>query len=145
MQPGRRHMRVNLRRAEAAVAEQFLDAADVRAGIEQVGGERMPQRVRAGPPVEAGLSKILSQHSGHASSGQPFAESIEKQGGRWLAAGGLDGGSFGQPGTNGVGRRSAEQCEPLFFPLPRTVRMPPSKSMSSIFMPTNSPTRRPAE
>src|SRR5436305_1615352 len=39
LQAVRRHVRINLRRAQAAVAQQLLDAADVRAVIQQVRGE----------------------------------------------------------------------------------------------------------
>src|SRR5436309_2989160 len=53
VQAGGRHVRVDLRRAEAAVAEQFLDTADVGPGVEQVGGKAMAKRVRAGPRVQA--------------------------------------------------------------------------------------------
>ncbi len=38
----RRHMRVNLGRGETAMAEQLLDAAQVRAVIEQMRGETVP-------------------------------------------------------------------------------------------------------
>ena len=47
------HLRVDHRRADIAVAEQFLDAADVRAGFQQMRGERMPPAcgsLRAGDP-----------------------------------------------------------------------------------------------
>ena len=39
-------MRVNLRRADVRVAEQFLDHAQVRAVLEQMRGEAVPQHVR---------------------------------------------------------------------------------------------------
>ena len=51
-------MRVDLRRADVAVAQEFLDDAQVRPAADQVSGEAMPQRVRrdvlqqpARPPV----------------------------------------------------------------------------------------------
>ena len=40
-------VRVALRRAEARVAEQLLDRAQVRAALQQMRRERVPQRVRA--------------------------------------------------------------------------------------------------
>ena len=41
------HLRVALRRAEARVPEQLLNAAQIAAALEQVRGKRVPQRVRA--------------------------------------------------------------------------------------------------
>ena len=38
-------MRVNHRRLDALVAQQFLDFADVRAADQQVRGEAVPQRI----------------------------------------------------------------------------------------------------
>ena len=40
-------VRVNLRRADVRVPEQFLDHAQVRAALEQVRGEAVPQHVRS--------------------------------------------------------------------------------------------------
>src|ERR1700722_2133468 len=40
------HFRVDLRRCQRGMAEQFLDRADVAAACQQVRGERMSQRVR---------------------------------------------------------------------------------------------------
>ena len=40
-------MRVNRRGADIAVAEQLLHRPDVVSGREQMGGERMPERVAA--------------------------------------------------------------------------------------------------
>lgn len=42
-----RHMRVNLRRGETRVTEQRLNAAQVRAAIEQVSSEAVSKLVRA--------------------------------------------------------------------------------------------------
>ena len=39
-------VRINLRRDEALVAEEFLNAADVRAGVEKVRGETVANGVR---------------------------------------------------------------------------------------------------
>ena len=44
-----RHLRVDLRRRQAGVAEQLLDRAEVDALVEQVGRERVAQAVRRGP------------------------------------------------------------------------------------------------
>ena len=40
------HVRVNLRRGKTGVSEQGLDAAEVRAVIEQMGGETVPKFMR---------------------------------------------------------------------------------------------------
>jgi len=45
-QPLDGHQRVHLRRRHRGVAEQFLDDAHIGATVEQVGRERVPQRVR---------------------------------------------------------------------------------------------------
>ena len=49
-----RDVRVDLRRREALVAEQLLDDPQVRAAVEQMGRERVPQRVRRDAVREAG-------------------------------------------------------------------------------------------
>jgi hypothetical protein len=41
-----RHQSVDLRGGDGGMTKQFLHNADVRAAVEQVGGERMPQGVR---------------------------------------------------------------------------------------------------
>src|SRR5688572_32501468 len=64
---GRADVRVDLRRAEALVAEQFLNAADVGAAIEQVGGETVPQGVRSGPLIEARSLEVLFRSEEHTS------------------------------------------------------------------------------
>jgi len=44
-QPLRRHVRVNLGRHQVRVAEEFLHAAQVRAGVEQVRGVAVTQPI----------------------------------------------------------------------------------------------------
>src|SRR5439155_997753 len=46
----RAHVGVALRRRQPAVAQELLDRPQVRARVEQVGRERVAQRVRADPP-----------------------------------------------------------------------------------------------
>jgi len=65
--------------AKTAMAEEFLDAADVGAGIEQVRGETVADRVRAGSRVESGLSEVLFQQSADAARGQAGPVFIDKQ------------------------------------------------------------------
>ena len=45
-QPISRHVRINLRRADTGVAEQFLNHAQVRSVIQQVRGKTVPQHMR---------------------------------------------------------------------------------------------------
>ena len=63
-QAGGADVRVDLRGHQALVAQQFLHAADVGAAVEQVRGEAVPQRVRRGAAVEAGLTRGTSPASG---------------------------------------------------------------------------------
>jgi len=61
LQPLRRDVRVNLRRDEVRVAEQFLHAAQIRAGIEQVRGVAVTQFVRGQARVQPGDHQIVFQ------------------------------------------------------------------------------------
>src|SRR5262245_53135667 len=71
LQTLRRHVRVNLRGRQAAVAEQFLHAANVGTMIQQMRREAMPQAVRAGARVQARLRKVLRQQPADAAGRQP--------------------------------------------------------------------------
>ena len=51
------HVRVDHRCRDVAVPEQFLYGTDVRAGLEQVGGEAVPQRVAADGLRDIGLAR----------------------------------------------------------------------------------------
>ena len=52
------HMRVNLRRFQALVPEQFLQATKIRIpSVQQVGGETMPQRVAADRFIDLGQTR----------------------------------------------------------------------------------------
>ena len=72
-------MRVDLRRDQALVAEQFLHAADVGAAVEQVRGETVSQRVGRRAPIEARLFQVLFQHPRDAARRESIAELVEKQ------------------------------------------------------------------
>ena len=103
------HVRVYLRRAKAAVAEQFLDTADVGPGVEQVRGERVSERMWASAAVEAGGGEILPQHPGDASGRESSAEAVEKQRTAPVAAfPGPQSFAFRQPRLDGRGCRAAE-------------------------------------
>ena len=56
-QPISRHMRVNLGGADAGVAEQFLNHAQVRAVFEQVRREAVPEHVRGHVAFDAGAAE----------------------------------------------------------------------------------------
>ncbi len=60
VQAGGGQVRVDLRGGQRLVAEQFLHAAQVRAVVQQVRGEAVPQRVRADGRIEAGFARYLS-------------------------------------------------------------------------------------
>src|SRR5215467_13816524 len=47
------HVRIALGRAESAVAQELLDEAEIRALAKHMCGERVTERVRAHPPVDA--------------------------------------------------------------------------------------------
>src|SRR5579885_3061608 len=74
----RGHVRVDLGRCQAAVAQQFLHIADIRASVEQMRCETVPQRVRMGSPIEACRGEIVLEQAADASRGQPRAVLVEK-------------------------------------------------------------------
>jgi hypothetical protein len=74
-------MRINLRGSKTAVAEQLLNASNVRAAVEQVGGKTVPQRVRAGTRIEPGLLEVFFQQSAYASRGKTGAVLVQEEGG----------------------------------------------------------------
>ena len=74
------HLRVLLRRGEARVSEQLLDDADVRSSGEEVGGERMPERVWAHPPLQRELEHRSVEMPGHAPGGEAPTSVVEEQG-----------------------------------------------------------------
>src|SRR5438874_2097951 len=85
LQPGGGHVRVDLGRAQAAVAKQFLHAADIRAAVEQVRGEAVPHRMRAGARIKAGLFEILFEQAADAARGEPATAAVDEyRGGLWL-------------------------------------------------------------
>ena len=49
-QPAPRHMRIDLRRADVRVAEQFLDDAQIRAMLQEMRRKTVPQHVRRDIP-----------------------------------------------------------------------------------------------
>jgi len=49
-QPVPRHMRINLRRADIRMAEQFLDDTQIRPMLQQMRRKTVPQHVRSDVP-----------------------------------------------------------------------------------------------
>ena len=77
-QPSHVEMRVALGRADTGVAEQFLDGTEVGAGLQQVRGERVPQRMRADPSDERGLADVTPHDPVDAPRRQPLPAEIEE-------------------------------------------------------------------
>src|SRR5258705_9374011 len=78
-QLGHVHVRVALRRRQLDVAEQFLDGAQVRAGLQQMRRKRMPQRVRADAEACAAAADVAGDQALHAAPRQPAAARVHKQ------------------------------------------------------------------
>ena len=57
----RRQVRVHLGRGQGLVAQKLLDTAQVGAVVQQVGGEAVPQGVRADVGIEPGLGEVLGR------------------------------------------------------------------------------------
>ena len=74
---GRRDQRVELRRRHRRVAEQFLHRPNVGTAVQQVGRERVPQRVRRDVLSDAGPRRGLPQHRPGALPRQPGPPGIE--------------------------------------------------------------------
>ena len=69
---------VDLGGDQTLVAEEFLDAANVRPSVEEMGCETMPEGMRGGTRVEFALQDVFFQHSGDAAGRQTIAEFISK-------------------------------------------------------------------
>jgi len=85
-------MGINLRRDEVRMAEEFLDAAQVSAGVEEVRGVTVAEFVRGQVWVEAGEGEIL------------FQPELQNAGGQRLlsAAAPEHGGGFGRVGRQAL-------------------------------------------
>ncbi len=86
LEPLRRHVGVDLRRAEARVAEELLHGAQVGAAVEEVRRGAVPQRVR---PARAGARdgreqrRDLPVHAAHAEAAAAHAEEHRRRRGHW--------------------------------------------------------------
>src|SRR5919202_374350 len=91
LEPPRLHPRVGLGRGQRGVAEQLLDGPQVGPALEQVGGERVPQRVRGHPAGEGDAAHGLPEAAAYVGGGQPPPTPREEQrglGARAVAGGG---------------------------------------------------------
>lgn len=87
LQPFHRHVRVDLRGREAGVAEEGLDAAEVGAGVEQVGGEGVAEFVRADAGGDAGVVEVALQQRPDGDGAHPLANTRDEKGAVFDAGG----------------------------------------------------------
>ena len=71
---------VHLGGGQADVTEQFLDGAQIRAHLEQVGGERVAQAVRGDTHADAGAQAVALHEPLHRPRAQARAPAVEEQG-----------------------------------------------------------------
>ena len=71
-------MGVSLRRAELRVAQQFLNHAQIGAGAEQMGRERVPQRVRTDALRHTRRLRIAAHDPIDASRRQSCSTEVQK-------------------------------------------------------------------
>ena len=105
-----RDVGVDLGCRQITVAEQLLDAAEIGTAIQQVGGEAVPQRVRAGRVNQARTQQVSLQQSTDAARCQPGASLVQEQSGFLRAASGCRSGI--QRLSQCSGHR-ADRTEPL--------------------------------
>ena len=74
-----RQVRIYLGGRKRLMAEQFLNAAEVFAAIEHMGGKAVPQGMRADCRVEARHFQVFIHFPADASGAEPFAVLIDEQ------------------------------------------------------------------
>src|SRR5436190_1838062 len=72
-------VRVDLRRGDVGVTEHFLYGTKVRPSLQQVRGERMPQRVRRHVLLDPGPLHVLLEDLPCAHAGERLAASVHEQ------------------------------------------------------------------
>ncbi len=72
-------VRVPLRRAQTHVSQQFLNRAQVGASLQQVGGERMAERVRADRSRGARHRCIVAHEAVDAAHAEARATVVEEE------------------------------------------------------------------
>lgn len=78
-EPLLRDVGVNLCGRQIAMTEQFLHAAEIGTPVQQVGGEAVPQRVRAGRIDQARAEQMRFQQPTDTSSGQAAAALVQEE------------------------------------------------------------------
>ena len=73
------HVRINLRRRKARVSEQGLNAAKIRAIIEQMGSETMPKFMRTERNRNRSVAKISLQDQPNRTRRNPAARLVDKE------------------------------------------------------------------
>src|SRR5438067_1598675 len=74
-----RHLRVDLSGAQTSMTEQLLDGPEVRATLEQMGGERVPEHVRREPAAEPGPLRGDAHDLPSALARQAPAPAVDEQ------------------------------------------------------------------
>src|SRR3989338_146292 len=113
LQPLRRDVRVDLRRGQTRMAEQLLDAAQIRTVLQQVRGETVPKTVRTDRPGQAAERDVLLQEPVHLAHGDAAALLADEDGVGHLELLGPP----GQVGLDGLEGRRADRAQTLFLPL----------------------------
>jgi len=110
-------VRVDLRRDQAFVAEQLLNAADVGAAVQQMRRKTVAEGVRAGTIVEPHLLEMFFEQSANAARSETGTKTIHKD--RRTAVRRFFGRelSLGEPGLECAQRIGAERAEAFFASL----------------------------
>ena len=77
LQPLRRQVRVDLRRAQRLVAQQLLNRAQVRAVLQKVRGEGVAERVGADVRIKAGGDQVLVELAADRAAGKSLAVLVD--------------------------------------------------------------------
>src|SRR6266851_3025033 len=75
----RAHVGVALGRGEAAVAQQLLDEAEIRAGSQHVGGEAVAEGMGRHPLDDPGPTRAGAHDAKRATRGEPAAPRVEEE------------------------------------------------------------------
>ena len=73
------YMGINLSCREATMPQEFLDAPQISASVEQVGGITMPEGVGAGPGVEIKSSKVAGEQATDTACRKSRAVPVQKK------------------------------------------------------------------
>src|SRR5262245_6323693 len=99
--------------AEARVAEQLLDRAQIGAARQQVGGEAVTQRVRAAAARERDVPHALRDQRSNTAAAQPAAARVQEE----RVAARLEPRPLLEPGLKGLLRAPAEEHHALLAAL----------------------------